>query len=213
MDFNTFVYYERTDRNRRVSPDLYVALGVDTDAIRERHGYLIWEVGKPPDFVLEIASESTANYDGAGKRDLYANIGISEYWRYDSTGGDFYGFPLLGERLVDGEYQPFEVHTNEDGDIWSYSPLLDIDIYWGDDRLDVYDPDARKIIPGGYEALESHDSLEETIATLEDARAQLRAEREAHEYERAEHNAVRMAHEAEIARLREELRRRDSEQK
>ncbi|MXY46173.1 MAG: Uma2 family endonuclease [Chloroflexi bacterium] len=225
VDFNTFVYYDRTDRNRRVSPDLYVALGVDADAIRERHGYLIWEVGKPPDFVLEIASEGTANYDGAGKRDLYANIGISEYWRYDSTGGDFYGFPLLGERLVDGEYQPFEVHTNEDGDIRSYSPMLDIDIYWGDDRLDVYDPDARKIIPGGYEALESHDSLEETIATLEDARAQLRAELEAREYERTEYNAVqmarenerteyravRMAHEAEIARLREELRRRDSE--
>ena len=50
VDFNTFVYYDRTNRNRRVSPDLYVALGVDTVAIRERHGYLIWEVGKPPDF-------------------------------------------------------------------------------------------------------------------------------------------------------------------
>ena len=225
VDFNTFVYYDRTNRNRRVSPDLYVALGVDTDAIRERHGYLIWEVGKPPDFVLEIASESTADYDGAGKRDLYASIGISEYWRYDSTGGDFYGFPLLGERLVDGEYQPFEVHTNEDGDIWSYSPLLDIDIYWGDDRLDVYDPDARKIIPGGYEALESHDILEETVAELEDTRAELSAEREAREYERSAYSAERMAHENEraefrtvrlakddeIARLREELRRRDSE--
>ncbi|MYC06855.1 MAG: hypothetical protein F4X57_06765 [Chloroflexi bacterium] len=172
-----------------------------------------------------IASERTANYDGAGKRDLYANIGISEYWRYDSTGGDFYGFPLLGERLVDGEYQPFEVHTNEDGNIWSYSPLLNIDIYWGDDRLDVYDRDARKIIPGGYEALEAHDSLEETRAELlaermarDNQRARLRAEREARENEReaheneiAEHRAVRMANEAEIARLREELRRRDAE--
>ena len=225
VDFNTFVYYDRTNRNRRVSPDLYVALGVDTDAIRERHGYLIWEVGKPPDFVLEIASESTANYDGAGKRELYANIGIGEYWRYDSTGGDFYGFPLLGERLVNGEYQPFDVHTNEDGDIWSYSPLLDIDIYWGDDRLDVHDRDARKIIPGGYEALEAHDDLEDTRAELEDTiaelrvermardnqRARIRAEREAHENEIAEYLAEREANEAEIARLREELRRRDSE--
>ena len=48
LDFNTFVYFDRINRNRRVSPDLYVALGVDTVAIRERHGYLIWEVGKPP---------------------------------------------------------------------------------------------------------------------------------------------------------------------
>ncbi len=45
-DFNTSVYYDRTDRNHRVSPDLPVALGVDTGAIHDRHGYLIWEVGK-----------------------------------------------------------------------------------------------------------------------------------------------------------------------
>lgn len=179
VDFNTFVYFDRTNRNRRVSPDLYVALGVDTDAIRERHGYLIWEVGKPPDFVLEIASESTAQYDCAGKRDLYAEIGVLEYWRYDPTGGDYYGFPLVGERLVDGEYRPFEAHTDADGEIWSHSPILDIDIYWGNDRLRVYDPD--------------RDSFKLDAEELEQ---QYEAER-----------AARIQAEAEIARLRAQLRR------
>ncbi len=179
VDFNTFVYFDRTNRNRRVSPDLYVALGVDTDAIRERHGYLIWEVGKPPDFVLEIASESTARYDCAGKRDLYAEIGVLEYWRYDPTGGDYYGFPLVGERLVDGEYRPFEAHTDADGEIWSHSPILDIDIYWGNDRLRVYDPD--------------RDSFKLDAEELEQ---QYEAER-----------AARIQAEAEIARLRAQLRR------
>lgn len=179
VDFNTFVYFDRTNRNCRVSPDLYVALGVDTDAIRERHGYLIWEVGKPPDFVLEIASESTARYDCAGKRDLYAEIGVLEYWRYDPTGGNYYGFPLVGERLVDGEYRPFEAHTDADGEIWSHSPILDIDIYWGNDRLRVYDPD--------------RDSFKLDAEELEQ---QYEAER-----------AARIQAEAEIARLRAQLRR------
>ena len=146
IDSNTFVYYDQTNRNRRVSPDLYIALGVDTNAIEERHGYLIWEVGKPPDFVLEIASESTARNDCEAKRDLYAAIGVSEYWRYDLTGGDFYGFPLLGERLVNGEYRPYEVHTSPNGIPWSHSPLLNIHIYWGSRRLQVYDPDEDEML-------------------------------------------------------------------
>ena len=63
--------------------------------------YLLWEVGKAPDFVLEIGSKSTANADLVRKRELYAELGVGEYWRYDATGGEFYGEPLVGERLVD----------------------------------------------------------------------------------------------------------------
>ena len=167
VDFNTFVYYDRTDRNRRVPPDLYVALGVDTVAIRERHGYLIWEVGKPPDFVLEIASESTAQYDCTGKRELYASLGVGEYWRYDSTGGDFYGTPLVGEHLVDGKYHPFEVHTNADGEIWAHSPALDVDIYWGEDRLRVYDPEHRFFIPGVDDVIQGIREAGEALASAQ----------------------------------------------
>ena len=190
VDFNTFVYFDRTNRNRRVSPDLYVALGVDVAAIRERHGYLIWEVGKPPDFVLEIASESTAQYDCAGKRDLYASIGIGEYWRYDPTGGDYYGVPLVGERLVDGEYRPFETLTNTNGEIWAHSPVLNIDIYWGDDRLSVYDHNDIEYMPDYQELKASHEA---------ERAARIHAEVE------------RTRAEAENARLREQLRRLQSE--
>ena len=42
-----------------VSPrDVYLAFGVNTHAIRERRLYLPWEAGKPPDWVLEVASVS-----------------------------------------------------------------------------------------------------------------------------------------------------------
>ena len=140
---------------------------MDTVAIRERHGYLIWEVGKAPDFVLEIASESTARYDCTGKRDLYASIGVGEYWRYDSTGGDYYGTPLVGEQLVGGEYRPFEVYTTADREIWAHSPVLDVDIYWGDDRLRVYDPDSGSFKLDAEELEQQYKESEEARGTLE----------------------------------------------
>ena len=217
VDFNTFVYYDRTNRNRRVSPDLYVALGVDTVAIRERHGYLIWEVGKAPDFVLEIASESTARYDCIGKRDLYASIGVGEYWRYDSTGGDFYGTPLVGEQLVGGEYRPFEVHTTADREIWAHSPVLDVDIYWGDDRLRVYDPDsgsfkldAEELEQQYKESEEARGTLESELTAAEEARSATQASHAATEAAYEAERAARMRAEAEIARLQDHLRRQQS---
>ena len=203
VDFNTFVYYDRTNRNRRVSPDLYVALGVDTVAIRERHGYLIWEVGKPPDFVLEIASESTAQFDCTGKRDLYAAIGVGEYWRYDPTGGEYYGVPLVGERLADGEYRPFEVHTNADGEIWAHSPVLDIDIFWGDDRLRLYDPNNMRFMPDSDEMAYYYQVSREYEKTGD----LLTATQAVYEAERTARLSNETALLRENQRLREQLRR------
>ena len=87
-----FIYYNEYDMNYRFQPDLYVASGVDADAIRQRNGYVIWEAGKPPDFALEVASETTHRRDTAEKTGLYASVGITEYWRVDPTGGDLYGY-------------------------------------------------------------------------------------------------------------------------
>ena len=64
-------------------PDLLVAFGVDPDAYRRTNAYVIEEQGKPPDFVLEIASPSTRRVDDGPKREEYAALGIPEYWRFD----------------------------------------------------------------------------------------------------------------------------------
>ena len=87
-----------------------MAFGVDVDSILRFNTYRLWEVGKPPDFVLEIGSSSTANNDLGDKRNLYARLGIGEYWRFDATGQDFYREPLAGEFLAEGEYRRFELH-------------------------------------------------------------------------------------------------------
>ena len=77
-------------------PDLLVAFGVDRAGIIARRGYSIEEQGKPPDFVLEIASENTGQDDYTQKRDAYAAFGVPEYWRFDPSGGEYHDAPLAG---------------------------------------------------------------------------------------------------------------------
>ncbi len=140
---NTFLYYVEGDPRRNVSPDCYAVFGLSEAALASlsmegNNTYLLWEVGKPPDYVLEIASQSTARRDLGAKRDLYARIGVGEYWRYDQTGGDFYREPLVGERLVDGEYRRFEMfaqrRSESDGSVcWGTASSLwrrNLDLWW-----------------------------------------------------------------------------------
>ena len=132
---NTMFYYEEGNPRRVISPDCYVAFDVDVERILRNNTYLLWEMGKPPDFVLEIGSPSTARNDLGSKRDLYARLGIGEYWRFDGTGQDFYLEPLAGEYLEDGQYRRFELHRETGGMVWGHSPTLNLDLCWDNGRL------------------------------------------------------------------------------
>ena len=187
IDGGGFIFYNPENGNQRVAPDCYIAFDVDVEAIYENlPNFWIWEVGKAPDFVMEVASPSTAANDLGHKRDLYAELGIAEYWLFDPTGGDLYGQPITGLRLIDGEYHPYELHTAEDGSITSHSELLNLDFHWREDVFNVLDPTTGKTI----------DMVEVIQERLEEEQAALLKEREA-----------RLAAEAEAARLREQLRR------
>ena len=71
-------YDQRTKSgNPPLSPDVYVAFGV---ANRHRSSYVVWDEGKPPDFVLEVASPSSRQRDENEKRDAYAKMGVPEYF-------------------------------------------------------------------------------------------------------------------------------------
>ena len=129
----TFILYDIDNPNARIAPDCYVVFGADPDIARTHNSYRIWQWGKPPDFVVEVASPSTASADLHRKRDIYERIGAAEYWRIDPTGGDWYGQPLAAERLVNGVYVPYPLHENEDGEVWAHSEVLDIDFYWRND--------------------------------------------------------------------------------
>ena len=69
--------------NPPTAPDVYVAFGV---ANRHRNSYVAWEEGKPPDFVLEVASPSSRRKDEKEKPKTYAKIGVPEFFLYDPEG-------------------------------------------------------------------------------------------------------------------------------
>ena len=194
---NTFICYDPDNLNVRVGPDFYFASGVDAPAIEGTKLYLPWEVGKPPDFVLEIASESTAEHDVTGKRQIYAEIGVPEYWRFDRSGGAFYGEPLAGERLVDGIYQPVPLSGEPDGILKGYSPALRLSLCWDNEMLRFYDPGSGEYLRN-FEAEQARADSEQAARQAE----QVRADSEQAARERAE---------ARVRELQEELERRDRE--
>ena len=83
------VYPEEGNPRNRIAPDVLVAFGVGTHS---RSSYLVWKEGKPPDWVLEVASPSTAAKDLDFKRRAYAAMGVPEYWLFDPKGGRVSGW-------------------------------------------------------------------------------------------------------------------------
>lgn len=187
-----------------VVPDCYVVFGVDTRTIRrDRRLYRIDEWGPVPAFVLEVASESTAPRDLDEKREIYARMGAQEYWRLDVTGGEYYGEPLVGERLVNGKYVRFELHTEASGDVWSRSEVLGVDFYWREEDSGYGSYLLRDSVTGEWlNTLE-----EEIVAHAETESARQEAETRAVEAEaaRQEAEARNRELEAELERLRQRL--------
>ena len=211
---NTFIYFVEGNPRRSISPDCYVALGLSAEALEsiERNNvYLLWEVGGAPDFVLEIGSESTADADMGRKRELYAELGVSEYWRYDVTGGEFYGEALVGERLVDREYRRIELRHESDGRVWSHSGVLNLDIWSVEDDLRFWDPVAGGWLlrreeerVGRLEERSRAEAAETQVGREQEGRlaAESRAEEERSRAEAAESHVAEL--EAELRRLRGE---------
>ena len=161
----------------RMAPDLLIALGADPEAYRENNGYVISEQGKPPDFVLEIASRSTGRQDVVEKRAAYADLGIPDYWRFDET-GEFHGTRLAGDHLVDGQYESVPIETVEEGVLQGYSSVLNLLIRWDHGHLGWHDPETGNHIIR-YEDLEARADIEREARMAAEARVrELEAELE-----------------------------------
>ena len=120
-------------------PDLLVAFGVDPAAYRRRNAYVISDQGKPPDFVMEIASPSTGRIDATTKRNDYAALLIPEYWRFDET-GESHGTRLAGDRLVDGRYEPIAIDELSGDILQGFSLVLNLHLRWERGALVWHDP-------------------------------------------------------------------------
>ena len=198
---NMLVYYRVNDVTARLAPDVFVVFGVPD---HPRRSYFVWRDGKAPDFVLEIASASTVNNDLGDKRNKYAELGVTEYWRFDPTGECLYP-PLQCDILGDdGQYRAVELHQDADGTVRGHSPLLELDIHApaGEGRLRLYDPVKEMWLRN---LPESEAALAETQADLAAAQADLATT----EVERDIERQARLS--AEARRESERQARRDAE--
>ena len=203
------------DWRQHFYPDCIVAFGVDPKAIIARNGYVISEVGKPPEFVLEIASKTTAPRDETVKREGYANMEVPEYWGFDGSGQGYYSQRLWGGRLVGDAYEPIDLTEEADGEVRGYSDALSlylcVDV---ENRLRFWDPATQEYLPTHDEALEERDrersariEAENRTAEADSERDRERSARIEAENERDRERSARIEAEAEIARLRDRLRR------
>jgi Uma2 family endonuclease len=99
---NLMFYYEEGNPRASLSPDVFVVRGIPKGL---RRTYKLWEEGRAPDMVIEVTSRSTRREDMQHKRNLYARIGVQEYFLYDPL-AEYLKPPLQGFRLESGQYAP-----------------------------------------------------------------------------------------------------------
>ena len=198
---------DAANESERLAPDLAVAFGVNPDAIIARNGYVISEVGKPPDFALEVASKSTGARDYTVKRAGYAGYGVSEYWRFDRTGGRFHDVPLAGDALVNGEYEPLTIARDPVARLWGYSAVLGLELWWDDGELRFRDPVSGEFLLNARELEQARLEAEEDAELQRNARLAAEVRMDAAEEDAELQRNARLAAEARIAEMEAELRR------
>jgi Uma2 family endonuclease len=101
-----FWYWEQGNPRARCSPDIMVVRGIED---RLRRSFRSWQENNAvPSVVFEISSEETWRNDLEGKRELYARLGVREYFLFDPE-ALYLDPPLRGFRLDGGalvELQP-----------------------------------------------------------------------------------------------------------
>lgn len=163
-----YICRNRADYADCPSSNLVVAFDVDCDSIISANGYVIEEVGKPPDLVLEVASPDNGRREYIRQREMYAGFGIPEFWRLDYTGGDYHDAPLACDLLTDGGYHPMALTTEPDGVIWGYSEVLGLSVCWVEGRLRFWDRAQQRYLPDQRELAEELAESEARVRELEE---------------------------------------------
>jgi len=187
---NMFLYYEEGKPKAHRSPDCMVMLGVRGN--HPRRWFKTWVEGVVPAVVFEFASPETYREDLGAKRDLYARLGVTEYFLYDPV-GECLDPRLQGYRLAGQAYE--SLTPDEDGGLTSR--VLDLRLVPEGSLLRVID------LATGQSLL----SFDEMAEGYRRAGAERDRHRQAAERERRRAEAS----EAEVARLKALLELKDRE--
>ena len=189
---NMFMYYVEGDPKRSVAPDVFVVCGIEK---KQRRIYRIWEEGRPPDFILEVASPNTFTDDIGPKKDLYESVlKVKEYFIYDPLGQVVPSF--IGYRLIDGVYQEIDFVA---GRLPSDVLGLELGEYMGGLRL--YEPNLSYWLKSRSERVEDAETRADNAETRAQAETTARQEAE----KRADNAEVALAEAlAKIERLKQD---------
>ena len=199
------VYPEKGNRNNCIAPDVLLAFGVGAHS---RSAYFVWQEGKPPDWVLEVASPSTVSNDLEVKPVAYASMGVPEYWLFDPKGDVLPRRQprLQGLTLVDGRYEALEPRLAH-GQRVIHSVALGLDLRADGELIRFRDPATGKDIRHHGE---SESAAEREAARRKAAEADATRERSRANQERARANreaADRKAAQLRVAELEAALQR------
>ncbi|MBC7853380.1 MAG: Uma2 family endonuclease [Pirellulaceae bacterium] len=143
---NLLVFYEQGNNSRFVSPDVFVAKGVE---MRMRNHYLLWKEEVPPSVVMEITSRTTRAEDTKKKFRIYRDeIEVAEYFMFDPV-GDYLKPRLQGYRLVGSDYVPIDPMNGA-----LFSEQLGLWFYVRELQLRLHDPQAGRDLPMNSRQLE-----------------------------------------------------------
>ena len=167
------IYYEEGNPRVSVAPDTFVVFGVED---RLRMNYKVWEEGKGPDFVLEVASPSTWREDVGRKRSVYAGLGAREYFLFDPT-GEHLTPRLQGFRLVDGAYERLPAVESIDRTLALPSEVLGLELRTkAGGEMRFHDPATGEYL---LSHAETHAAWQEEVAARQEEAAARQEEAEA----------------------------------
>ena len=171
-----FVHYLRVDEHGevqldqdgqpiidRLAPDVFVVFGVPN---RMRDSYVTYGEGKPPDFVLEVLSESTWRRDMGVKKTIYERMGVQEYWILDPVGTYVDPPPLKGFRLIGDHYEPIDPMP---GGTAYASEVLGLELRLADGAFRIRDPATGADLHGPIEAQAALQRTETALQRTETA--------------------------------------------
>jgi Uma2 family endonuclease len=183
---NLLLFYEKGNKRRHVSPDVFVVRGVEK---AQRPNYLMWKE-KTPDVVIEITSKTTRREDANKKWDLYERVlKVKEYYLFDLK-EEYLKPSFQGYRRSRGKFIPIECVAGR-----MPSELLGLHLERVGEKLRLWNPATGERVQTPAEQL-----------ALETQRAYQAAERADFEEERAQMEKERADRaEAELQRLRLQL--------
>ncbi len=168
LSANMNLYFEEGNPDKWLAPDILVAFGVPN---HDRSSFQVWKENVAPQIIIEVASERTWKNDVSDKLEVYADIGVEEYYILD-PGFEYLPSPMLafrreGKRLLAANIEQNRIR----------SPRLGLDIVRTENDFRLLDPRTNEFLLTLSESEEKRLKVEAEVEILRAEIEKLKAER------------------------------------